>query len=73
MSQPDGYASASEGYFSAAESVSSLRSGRSFGFSGAHPGLSAAGRRASGPDSDSDDEVTSRISHLMHGIRTRGR
>jgi hypothetical protein len=62
-SQADGYASASEGYFSAAESVSSLRSGRSLGaansFSGPpRAGLTVAGRRASGPDSDSDDEVS---------------
>lgn len=59
----DGYASASEGYFSATESVSSMRSGRSFGkdnsFSGPRAGLGASGRRASGADSDSDDEVRS--------------
>ena len=58
----DGYASASEGYFSATESVSSMRSGRSFGkdnsFSGPRAGLGASGRRASGADSDSDDEVS---------------
>jgi hypothetical protein len=60
----DGYASASEGYFSATESVSSMRSGRSFGkdnsFSGPRAGLGASGRRASGADSDSDDEVRRR-------------
>ncbi len=59
----DGYASASEGYFSATESVSSMRSGRSFGkdssFSGPRAGLGASGWRASGADSDSDDEVRS--------------